>query len=83
MSLEKCSVSRTTILSEPPTRDQRLVYALQVILLYILILVCVLNLSIPYIRFEKLEYLWIGLLSSSIGYLLPNPSLKNRITTVS
>lgn len=82
MESNKSSVSHTTVLSEPPTKDQRIVYGVQVTLLYILIITCILNLSIPSLRLEgKFEHLWIGLLSSCIGYLLPNPNLKNRIKT--
>lgn len=82
MDINRSSVSYTSILSEPPTKEQIVVYGVQVILLYLLIIVCLVNLSIPTLHFEdKFENLWIGLLSSSIGYLLPNPNLKNRIKT--
>jgi len=50
------------------------VYISQVIALYLLIFTCLINLSI---RNDKSE-LWCSLLSSSIGYLLPNPSLKRE-----
>jgi len=49
-----------------------LVYLSQIIALYIIIIVCLINLSI---QNDKSE-LWCTLLSASIGYLLPNPSLK-------
>lgn len=48
------------------------VYFCQVTVLYLVILTCLVNLSIQNGRAE----LWGSLLSSSIGYLLPNPSLK-------
>ena len=60
--------------------DRRLVYSVQVLAIIIIILFCLFNLSIPSLANEKLEKLWIGLLGSSIGYLLPNPTLKTRIT---
>lgn len=48
------------------------VYFSQVTALYILIISCLINLSF---RNDKNE-LWCSLLSASIGYLLPNPSIK-------
>jgi hypothetical protein len=50
------------------------VYFSQIIILYIVIIVCLLNLSIQHSEVE----LWCSLLSASIGYLLPNPSLKKE-----
>ena len=49
-----------------------LVYLSQVIALYIIIITCLVNLSIQ----NGSSELWCTLLSASIGYLLPNPSLK-------
>lgn len=60
--------------------DRRIVYAVQVCAVIIIILFCLFNLTIPSLHNEKLEKLWIGILGSSLGYLLPNPTLKNRIT---
>lgn len=62
--------------------DRRLVYVVQVSAIILIILFCLFNLTIPSLANEKLEKLWIGLLGSSVGYLLPNPSLKNRITLI-
>lgn len=50
------------------------VYFSQVIALYLVICTCLINLSFS---FEKTD-LWCTLLSASIGYLLPNPSLKRE-----
>ena len=49
-----------------------IVFFVQVILVYIVAIVSIVNLSIG----RSGDKLWIALLSSSIGYLLPNPSLK-------
>ena len=51
-----------------------MVYFSQVIALYIVILVCLVNLCIGSVR----DDIWVSLLSASIGYLLPNPSKKYR-----
>ena len=51
---------------------QEIVYLCQVILLYIVILTCIVNLSIE----NGNSNLWTALLSSSLGYMLPNPSMK-------
>ena len=44
----------------------------QVIIIYIIIITCVVNISLG----NGDNNLWVALLSSSIGYLLPSPSLK-------
>jgi hypothetical protein len=52
------------------------VYITQVIIVYIVILCALLNLTFyPTVRQE----LWITLLSSSIGYLLPSPYIKRPV----
>jgi len=48
------------------------VFFTQVVILYIVIITCIINLSLSH----PLSELWVGLLSSSIGFLLPNPSIK-------
>lgn len=48
------------------------VFFSQIIILYVVIITCIVNLSID----AKHNEVWIGLLSSSIGFLLPNPSVK-------
>ena len=70
------SVSQTSIF---PTNakwfghpKEEIVYLCQVILLYIVIITCIVNLSID----NGNSNLWTALLSSSLGYMLPNPSLK-------
>ncbi len=50
----------------------QIVFFVQVILVYIVVIVSIVNLTIG--RCD--EKLWITLLCSSIGYILPNPSLK-------
>ena len=49
------------------------VFFSQIIALYMVIITCLINLSIG----NKGTELWVSLLSASIGYLLPNPSIKN------
>jgi len=50
------------------------VFFSQIVILYIVIITCIINLSISH----PLSELWVGLLSSSIGFLLPNPTIKER-----
>jgi hypothetical protein len=50
------------------------VYFSQIIILYIVIIICLVNLSLCHNEVE----LWCSLLSASIGYLLPNPTLKKE-----
>ena len=53
------------------------VFCTQVILLYIVVLTCIVNLSIQ----NGDSNLWTVLLSSSLGYILPNPTLKKKKLT--
>jgi hypothetical protein len=48
------------------------VFFCQVIILYAVIITSIVNLSLQ----RDNGQLWIALLSSSLGYLLPNPSIK-------
>jgi hypothetical protein len=52
-----------------------IVFFTQVIILYTVIIVSIYNLS----KGSNDDKLWITLLSSSIGYLLPNPSIKRNV----
>ena len=55
------------------TRSE-VVYITQVILIYIIVITCIVNLSIK----VGDSNLWTALLSSCLGYLLPNPTLKKK-----
>ena len=55
---------------ECPTEE--IVFLCQVIILYTVIVVSIYNLTVAHDD----STLWTALLSSSLGYLLPNPSLK-------
>lgn len=50
----------------------QVVYFSQIIIIYIIIITCILNLSLK----NGDSNLWTALLSSSLGYLLPSPKLK-------
>jgi hypothetical protein len=49
-----------------------IVFFSQVVLIYIVVLTCIVNLTVN----EDKSQLWTALLSSCLGYLLPNPSLN-------
>lgn len=51
-----------------------IVFFVQVILIYIVVITSIVNLTIN----QGEGKLWTALLSSSLGYILPNPSLKRR-----
>lgn len=53
---------------------EEIVYLCQVVLLYIVIITCIINLSVD----NGNSNLWTALLSSSLGYMLPSPSLKKK-----
>ena len=51
------------------------VFFVQIIIVYVVILTSLVNLTLQ--RGDNSEQkLWIALLSSSLGYLLPNPSIQ-------
>lgn len=49
-----------------------IVFFVQVVLVYIVVIVSIVNLTLG----RADDKLWIALLSSSIGYILPSPNLK-------
>ena len=49
-----------------------IVYFCQIIIVYVIIITSIINLSLQ----NGISELWISLLSSSIGYVLPSPKLK-------
>ena len=51
-----------------------IVFFIQVVLVYVVVIVSIVNLTIG----REDDKLWIALLSSGIGYILPNPSLKHK-----
>lgn len=54
-----------------PKRE--IVFFCQVILIYIVVITCIINLTIGT---DNKSQLWTALLSACLGYLLPNPSLN-------
>ena len=50
-----------------------IVYFSQVLLVYIVVITCIVNLSLG----KDEGKLWTALLSSCLGYLLPSPSIKH------
>ena len=56
-----------------------IVYFLQVLIIYIVVLTSIYNLTRGYCN-QTDQKLWVATLSSGIGYLLPNPTLTQRPT---
>ncbi len=50
------------------------VFFSQIIIIYIVVITCIVNLSLD----NGNSNLWTALLSSSLGYLLPNPKIKKH-----
>ena len=65
---------RLGIYSAPNVPKEEIVFFCQVIILYTVIVVSIYNLTVGHGD----STLWTALLSSSLGYLLPNPSLKRE-----
>ena len=55
------------------TPKSEAVFFSQIVMIYIVVIACIINLSIN----NGSSNLWTALLSSSLGYMLPNPSLKS------
>jgi hypothetical protein len=56
---------------------KEIVYFTQVVLIYIIVVTAIVNLTL-YRDDPESGKLWTALLSSAIGYLLPNPTLKTQ-----
>jgi hypothetical protein len=53
---------------------QEVIYLSQVILIYIVVIACIINLSL----WDANQSLWVSLLSGCIGYILPSPKLRKK-----
>ena len=71
---ERSAVTEPWTLFGRKTQRSKVEWLSQVIILYVLILCCLVNITLE----SKNLNLWCTLLASSIGYLLPSPRLKNR-----
>lgn len=57
-----------------PVPRNEVVFLCQVIVIFAVVIACIVNLSLHRGNTE----LWIALLSSSLGYMLPNPSMNGK-----
>ena len=55
-----------------------LTYFAQVLLIYIIVITCIVNLSL----FSENHSLWSSILSGCIGYMLPAPNFKKKDDTL-
>lgn len=67
------SGNRWTLFNQPIPRSE-IVFFVQVILIYIVVVTSIVNLTLE----NKDSKLWTALLTGHIGYLLPNPTLKKK-----
>ena len=56
--------------------QNKITFTFHIIAIYVIILAAIINLSLQ----QKDKELWLVLLSSCIGYVLPNPGLKFKNT---
>jgi positive regulator of sigma E activity len=52
-----------------------IVYLCQILIIYVIVIVSLYNITFHY---EKDLNLWVGLLCSAVGYLLPAPALNKQ-----
>ena len=71
--MESDNTSRWLLFGQKFPKEE-IVYFSQIIILYTVIICSIVNLSID----NRQQSLWISLLSSSIGYLLPTPTIQNK-----
>ena len=57
-----------------PTQRSKIEFVFQVVILYFVIGFCLLNLTLG----AEQQNLWTALLASSLGYILPSPTLKQK-----
>ena len=55
-----------------------IVFFTQVLLIYVVVITSIVNLTVY--KNEDEGKMWTALMSSAIGYLLPNPTLKKRFS---
>lgn len=58
--------------------SSEIVYFSQILIVYIVIITCIINLSFS----NGPHDLWIALMSSSLGYILPSPAISKRKSQV-
>ena len=66
------SVSSEKHVCSKKIAQNKITFTFQIIAIYVIILAAIINLSLQ----QKDKELWLVLLSSCIGYVLPNPGLK-------
>ena len=54
--------------------SSEIVFFSQIIVVYMVIITCIVNLSVQ----NEPHDLWIALMSSSLGYILPSPAMAKR-----
>ena len=68
---ERSDISNPTQIKK---EENRVVFITQIILIYVVVISAIVNLSVG----SELQSLWISLLSSCLGYLLPTPKIKSK-----
>jgi hypothetical protein len=62
-----------TLLGKKVSKTETLFFS-QIIIIYTVVIACIINLSLD----NGKSTLWTALLSSCLGYLLPNPKIKKH-----
>lgn len=83
--LDKISTTSLATQTTPPSARGKILFAIQVGAILFVLLFALINLTLthyfPFID-KKNDNLWIVLLSSTLGYLLPNPKLKSGLKSI-
>lgn len=82
---EKISTTSIATQTTSPSARGKILFIVQVSAILLVVICSLINLSISYNlphMDKKDDKLWIVLLSSTIGYLLPNPKLKSGLKTI-
>ena len=65
--------------AKPDTKNNFVVYVFQLVMVFIVIMAAILNLSLN--KGKDNKDMWLTLLCSCIGYVLPAPAFKKKVTT--
>ena len=66
--------SRPWLIGDTEIPSSEIVFFSQILVVYIIIITCIINLSLS----NGPHDLWVALMSSSLGYILPSPAIAKR-----
>lgn len=82
-SLNSCTSEKSNwLICSKKVPCSEIIYFTQVLLIFIVVIVCLFNLTTLNKTESKNYALWSSLLSGCLGYLLPSPRLKKKKSSI-